>query len=249
MNKPRALKADEIEIRIDQVTDKGVTLLLYKDARCDKRILDETFGIDGWANAYSEIKGNLYCSIMLHDKETGMWIQKQDCGIETFADKQKGEASDAFKRAGFNVGIGRELYTKIFIFVKVPTKQAGTKPNGKPKYETVAPSWDKTLKWHVSDIQTNEETEKIEYLQISNDNGEVVFTWGKKIAKPKVKQEPKQETNKITKEQAKKLVEIANGNNEVAVRVLERYGYKKSNEIKQEDYDKICLEIESEILM
>ena len=103
--KIRSLRADEIEVRVNQVSEKGVSLLLYKDARCDKRILDEVFGVTGWANCYSEIKGNLYCSIMIQDKETGMWIQKQDCGIETFADKEKGEASDAFKRAGFNVGI------------------------------------------------------------------------------------------------------------------------------------------------
>ena len=70
MEKIRALRADEIEVRVGQVTQKGVSLLLYKDARCDKRILDETFGINGWANCYSEIKGNLYCSIMIYDKET-----------------------------------------------------------------------------------------------------------------------------------------------------------------------------------
>lgn len=252
MNEPRALRADEIEVRIDQVLEKGVTLLLYKDARCDKRILDETFGIDGWANAYSEIKGNLYCSIMLHDKETGMWIQKQDCGTETYADKEKGEASDAFKRAGVNVGIGRELYTKIFIFVQVPTKQVGTKSNGKPKYELAAQPWDNTVKWHVKDIYTNVETKKIEYLQIANGNDVVVFTWGTKPTKKQIEAQAKQkqeQSNLITKEQAKNLVKIANGNNEVAVRVLERYGYKKSSEIKAEDYDKICLEIESEVLM
>lgn len=79
MKNIRALRADEIEVRANQVTENGVQLLLYKDARCDKRILDETFGINGWANCYTEIKGNLYCSIMIFDKDTGMWIQKMDC--------------------------------------------------------------------------------------------------------------------------------------------------------------------------
>ena len=124
--KIRALRADEIECKVAQVGEKGVQLLLYKDARCDKRILDETFGIMGWADCYSEIKGNLYCSIMIYDEKTGMWIQKQDCGIESaFGDKEKGEASDAFKRACFNVGIGRELYTKIFIWINTETVPAG----------------------------------------------------------------------------------------------------------------------------
>lgn len=248
MEKIRALKADEIEVRVGQVSEKGVSLLLYKDARCDKRILDETFGVDGWANCYSEIKGNLFCSIMIHDKETGMWIQKQDCGVESNTEKEKGEASDAFKRAGFNVGIGRELYTKIFIFVNVQTKVKSTLPNGKKIYELVDPY----EKWHVADIKTNEEKEKIEFLQIADSKNNIVFTYGKKNDIPKPKktiQKTEDKPKLISEEQRKELVKIANGNNEVAKRVLERYGYQRSDQIKVTDYEKICTEIESEILM
>lgn len=247
--KIRPLRADEIEVRVNQVTKNGVSLLLYKDARCDKRILDETFGIDGWANAYSEIKGNLYCSIMLQDKETGMWIQKQDCGIESFADKEKGEASDAFKRACFNVGIGRELYTKIFIFVETPTKE---NPQYH-KYELV----DKYAKWHVSDIYTNEETEKIEYLQIADKNNKVVFTYGKK---PLIKNEPKKEEPKVekkpepkievvSKEQLDELLKLANGRGDLVVRIAQDNGYDNPRKIKIEDFEKVKLAIEAEILM
>lgn len=253
IKKIRALRADEIELRVGQVTEKGCTLLLYKDARCDKRILDETFGINGWANCYSEIKGNLYCSIMILDKSTDMWIQKQDCGVESNTEKEKGEASDAFKRAAFNIGIGRELYTKIFIFLKVPTKVRTRKVNGKD--ETVLVNGRKVYdlenpyeKWHVSDIRTNIEKEKIEYLQISDSNNNVVFTYGKPEIEKKT--EKKEEaTTLITEEQRKRLVAIANGNNEVAKRVLERYGYDHSSKIKVQDYEQICTEIESEILM
>ena len=247
MQKIRTLRADEIEVRVGQVTQKGVSLLLYKDARCDKRILDETFGMNGWANCYSEIKGNLYCSIMIYDKETGMWIQKQDCGVESNTEKEKGEASDAFKRAGFAVGIGRELYTKIFIFVKVPTK---AKTNAKG-YELV----DTYEKWSAADIYTNEVTEKIEYLQIADSKGNIVFTFGKKPqSKPKqseqgkvVQLQPKEKT--ITEAQRKRLFTIGNGNNEVVKRVLERHGYEKTEQIKMSDYDQICTEVEAEILM
>ena len=105
--KIRCLRADEIEIRVAQVLEKGVQLLLYKDSRCDKRILDETFGINGWKDRYEEIKGNLFCTISIWDNDTKQWIDKCDCGTESFSEKEKGEASDAFKRAGFNVGIGR----------------------------------------------------------------------------------------------------------------------------------------------
>jgi len=246
MEKIRALRANEIEVRVGQVTEKGATLLLYKDSRCDKKILDETFGIDGWANCYSEIKGNLFCSIMIHDKETEMWIQKQDCGVESNTEKEKGEASDAFKRAGFNVGIGRELYTKIFIFVKVPTKIKESKPNGKKIYELENPF----EKWHVSNIRTNMEIEKIEFLQIADSSNKVVFTYGTphtptSTIKPKTQEEVKL----ISDAQRKRLFAIANGNNDVVRRVLERYKYEKTESIKVTDYEKICTEIESEILM
>ena len=128
--KIRCLKPEEIEIRVQQITGKGAQLLLYKDSRCDKRILDETFGIFGWKDRYEEIKGNLFCTISIYDDEKQQWIDKCDCGTESFSEKEKGEASDAFKRAGFNVGIGRELYTRIFYFASVPTKK-----NDKGKYD------------------------------------------------------------------------------------------------------------------
>lgn len=239
--KIRPLRADEIEVRVGQVTEKGVSLLLYKDSRCDKRILDETFGVDGWANCYSEIKGNLFCSIMLQDKHTGMWIQKQDCGVESNTEKEKGEASDAFKRAGFNVGIGRELYTKIFIFVKVETIKDGNRYKLKNPFE----------KWYVKEISTNNETEKIEYLQIANNDNQVVFTYGKQPKKvvETPKQEPKKETETINVEQQKKLFTLANKNNDVVRNVISRYKYEKTSEIKVSDYEQICKEIEAEILM
>ena len=243
MKKIRSLRADEIEVRANQITANGAQLLLYKNARVDKRILDETFGTLGWSNCYSEIKGNLYCSIMIYDKETGMFIQKQDAGVESNTAKEKGEASDAFKRAGFNVGIGRELYTEIFIFVKVPTKEQQL-PNGKKIYKLENPY----EKWKVTDIQTNEEKEKIEYLQIADSKGNIVFTYGKKkVNTPKQTKKIQKEDEIISKEQRLELIKKANGNNEVGKRVLERYGYKDSERIKVSDYEKICNEIESEI--
>ena len=247
----RALRADEIEVRVGQVTEKGVSLLLYKDSRCDKRILDEVFGIEGWANCYSEIKGNLYCSIMIYDDKTGMWIQKQDCGVESNTEKEKGEASDAFKRAGFNVGIGRELYTKIFIFVNVPTKLKTTLSNGKKVYELA----DAFAKWHVADIETNMEKEKIEYLQIADSKNNIVFTYGKKTIKSVQKDEPKTEIKKeetvqvLSKAQLDELMNVSNGRGDVVVRVAKDNGYDNPRKIKVEDFEKIKVAIEAEIMM
>ena len=113
----RNLRADEIDARIAQIKPKGVTLLLYKDARCDMNILDETFGAFGWERKHEVIDGRLYCTVKIKDPDSGEWISKQDVGTESYTEKEKGQASDSFKRACFNWGIGRELYTAPFIWV------------------------------------------------------------------------------------------------------------------------------------
>lgn len=114
----RALKADEIDVRIQSVQKdgKGLILLLYKDARVDMNILDETVGCENWQREHYECKGNLFCKVGIRTKD-GDWVWKSDCGVESNAEAQKGEASDSFKRACFNIGIGRELYTAPFIWI------------------------------------------------------------------------------------------------------------------------------------
>lgn len=116
----RPLTESEIEVKVKQVKETGVCCLLYKNARTDMELLDETVGPEHWRNDYREIKGNLYASISI-DIGGDFWIEKWDCGIESRADdegnQKKGEASDAFKRAGFRWGIGRALYTAPFIWI------------------------------------------------------------------------------------------------------------------------------------
>jgi hypothetical protein len=113
----RLLKADEIECRVATVKENGVSLLLYKDARVDQNILDETVGNMHWQRKHEIIGGNLFCSVGIFYNELDEWVWKQDVGTESYTEKEKGQASDAFKRACFNWGIGRELYTAPFIWV------------------------------------------------------------------------------------------------------------------------------------
>ena len=113
----RLLKASEIDCRIATVSQKGVSVLLYKDARVDQNILDETVGPMNWQRSHS--RDNANCTVSLWDDEKQQWISKEDTGTESNTEKEKGLASDSFKRACFNWGIGRELYTAPFIWIAV----------------------------------------------------------------------------------------------------------------------------------
>ena len=116
MNMFRDLRADEIECRVAQAKETGVSLLLYKDARCDQSILDETVGEMNWMRHHCRENAN--CIVSIWDEKKQMWIDKEDTGTESNTEKEKGLASDSFKRACFNWGIGRELYTAPFIWIK-----------------------------------------------------------------------------------------------------------------------------------
>lgn len=112
----RKLKADEIECRIGQIKATGLTLLLYKDARCDMNVLDETVGPLNWKREHT--RENRNCIVSIYDEDKKEWIGKEDTGTESNTEADKGLASDSFKRACVNWGIGRELYTAPFIWVK-----------------------------------------------------------------------------------------------------------------------------------
>lgn len=157
----RNLRADEIMIRPTDTKFRGsAQLLLYKDARCDMSILDETVGPFGWSKDYKDIKGNLYCGVCIN----GIW--KWDCGTESFSEKEKGEASDAFKRACFNWGLGRELYTAPKIRIKCP--------------ENYYYNDKMNMSFTVSDIQYEEK--RIVKLVIVDRFGNVVFDWNENTA-------------------------------------------------------------------
>ena len=165
----RLLRADEIECRASMASEKGVGLLLYKDARVDQRILDETFGLFGWKRSHQCIDGNLYCTVEVYNKETGEWISKQDVGTNGYAEKEKpqaskSQASDSFKRACFNWGIGRELYTAPFIWI--PAEKADIRKKGDKFYCS--------SRFSVNSIQYNGGRE-IVGLSIVDGNRRVVY--------------------------------------------------------------------------
>lgn len=169
----RTLKEDEIECRVNQISEKGLTLLLYKDARCDMNILDETVGTSDWEREHKELKGNIYCGVSIYDKDKDDWVTKWDAGKESNTEAEKGEASDSFKRACVNWGIGRELYTAPFIYI--PANKTMIFRNNKGKYVT-------NDKFRVEKIKYSEKKEIIG-LSIKNNRNERVFVYATEEAK------------------------------------------------------------------
>ena len=162
----RPLRADEIECRIGSVGAKGFTILLYKDARCDMNILDETVGEHEWQRDHKEIKGTIYCGVGIRDNTYSEWVWKWDAGAESYTEKEKGEASDSFKRACVNWGIGRELYTAPLIFIRAKTEPVG---NG---YRLI----DKRDGYGYKVAQIEYEGGRISHLVITK-NGTQVYTF------------------------------------------------------------------------
>lgn len=165
----RLLRAEEIEVKIKQATEKGAVALVYKTSRVDMDILDETVGAENWADDYKEIHGNLYCGIGIRSSANAPFVWKWDCGIESREDagnEKKGEASDAFKRAGVKWGIGRELYTAPFIFLDVPTQKEGN------KYRLSEPF----VKYDVAEVEYDK-SRRITALLIVDGKGKTVFSY------------------------------------------------------------------------
>ena len=174
----RMLKPKEINCRIQQISEKGLSLLLYVTSRAGQNILDEMYGPTGWKREHVEIAGNLYCTISVWDDKTSQWVNKQDVGKESYTEKEKGQASDSFKRACVNWGIGRELYSAPYIWIDA--KQVSMKQkNG--KYSTYD-------KFTVKSISYNSAGE-IDSLEIINQKFESVYKkWpAKKIDTVKIK--------------------------------------------------------------
>lgn len=165
----RRLKPSEIECRVGTIKEKGLSLLLYKDARCDMNMLDEA-GVK-WKREHQEINGKLFCTVSIWDADLKEWVSRQDVGVESNEQAAKGEASDSFKRACFNWGIGRELYSAPFIWISAAKYNGYTNAKGKPA------TYDK---FSVTNIAYDEETGGITGVAVKNDNtGKGVFLWKK----------------------------------------------------------------------
>lgn len=192
LSKP--LTIDDIEFRVQSVNKGGyATLLVYKDARVDMNILDRVVGRGFWKREHITINGSMYCRVSIYNKEINEWVSMEDVGTPSNTEKEKGLSSDAFKRACFCWGIGRELYAYPVIKVKLNTTEF---KNGKPTFDFKLKEW----VWFTQFVDG-----KLQCLAAKDDKGKVRFTYGKpegvaiKETPTKVVEEPIEEPKKATR--------------------------------------------------
>lgn len=236
----RSLKADEIDVRVqsfsvDNQTKecKGATLLLYKNARVDMDILDEEYGKFGWQRTHAFKDGKLYCTVSVWDEQKQMWISREDVGTESNTEAEKGQASDSFKRANVNFGIGRELYTAPFIYIKADQFKAYKRTqdkSGNPIYATYD-------KFSVADVDIKDK--QIIGLSIRNDTSKkIVFTYGTIKGQNQDDKQTDKQTDK--QDQPKPQKELKTGENEPTMTVEEASAFVIDHELhKGEELGKV----------
>lgn len=227
MKEIRNLRADEIECRVGTINEKGLSLLLYKDARVDQNLLDECCGTLGWQRKHEKIGDALYCTVSVKDTD-GTWVSKQDVGTESYSDAVKGAASYSFKRACFNFGIGRELYTAPFIWIsadKADIRKDGTRYITK-EYFSVG---------HIAYGENKTITE----LEIVNKRREVVYSYG--LDHRKTDKRPKEETTgrALTVRERKRLREEMERTGVTEEEIKARYKVRTLTSMTEDVYDKM----------
>lgn len=228
----RPLRECEIDVRVGTIGDGYATLLLYKDARVDMNILDETVGPMNWQRDHKEIKGNLYGGVGIWDAKKAEWIWKWDCGVESNTEKEKGESSDSFKRACTNAGIGRELYNSPRIKVNCATDRF-TDKNGLTKYR-LSNQWQF---WgaFVSKIIYGEDRSII-HLEICNSKGEVIYSMDEQ---PKQKKDTPEERRRLehpTSGGISTLIRLADEKGSSLDDIKAHYGVSRLEEMTMEQY-------------
>lgn len=235
MEEIRLLGKDDIDVRVAQtMTFNGgykVSLLLYKDARVDMKILDELYTPMGWKRTHKVIGDRLYCCVEVYNHELKEWISKEDVGVESNTEAEKGQASDSFKRACVNWGIGRELYTAPRIVVSLNSNEYTKDQNGRLKVWT---------SFSVKSIGYDTNTRTITSLEIQDKNGIVRFSYGIKEDKPTAPKEEKPAPK--TGKKAKETKTYTPVDNELYWKIVKCYAEGKLSKSGQ-DYKKAWIEM------
>lgn len=205
----KPLSIEEIDFRVQSINNGGyATILAYKDARVDMNRLDEAFGPLGWKRSHRSIDGNLYCCIEVWSQYRKQWVSKEDVGVESMAEKEKGQASDSFKRAGFNWGIGRDLYDFPVIQVKLLDNEWEKGVNKKPNRQT----WNLKLKDWSWKLERSGSA--VSFLQAKDARGKVRFSFGQQV---QVKHDDAPEPRQVSDRQVAYFHQIVKENDNMEV--------------------------------
>lgn len=226
----RLLNAEEIDCRVSQVYEWGIKLLLYKDARCDMNILDESVGAERWQRTHELINGNLFCNVGINFPDASgfdRWVWKQDVGTESYTEKEKGQASDSFKRACFNWGIGRELYTAPNMIVYKKDLSSIEPKNGKLTCKDT---------FEVTEIEYV--NKKIVYVKILNQKTKSYIEFGTSKEEAKVVEEVKK--SKPTEAHIKTIQALAEKKGYSEANICNLYEKKKFTDLTFEEWNDAC---------
>lgn len=154
----RDLYADEIELRVGQVVNNantnGFTLLLYKNARVDMQLLDEVVGVGNWQREHKQLGNDIYCRVGIFNEELQQWIWREDAGSAGSIEEEKSKASDSFKRACVNFGLGRCLYSAPFVWINTTEKNT---PKGRYFVKEIEYKEHKITKLVITNEKTKED--------------------------------------------------------------------------------------------
>ena len=215
----RTLKASEIDVKPQTVKENGFSLLLYKNARVDMDVLDETVGPLNWQRKHS--RDNANCIVSIYDEDKKIWVEKEDTGTESFTEKEKGLASDSFKRACFNWGIGRELYSTPSIWIN-ESKYITKNNNGKLGLNS---------KFYVKSIEY--ENRNIIHLEITDNKNNLVFKYEKELSEKEKKEKAIKMITEILKDKDDGII---NG-------ILDKYKRNSLKDCTNEELKKIYKEL------
>lgn len=223
----RTLEPDDVELRVGMASAKGFSLLLYKNARIDMQLLDETVGSMNWKREH--VRDNANCIVSIWDADKNEWVSKEDTGTESQTEKEKGLASDSFKRACVNWGIGRELYTAPFIWISGHVESDQRARSGYKADQRYI----KGLK--VTDIGYSEKR-TITRMIIEDADGNIAYSYGVKRGKAS---KPVEEAPKtISTEHAEHIKSMLEESEADIKGFLKYFKSKSVDEMKEDDYVK-----------
>ena len=175
-NLRKPLQIEDIDFRIQSINKGGyATILAYKDARVDINRLDSVVGPLNWKREHT--RDNHNCIVSIWNEDIKQWVSKEDTGTESNTEQQKGLASDSFKRACFNWGIGIELYDYPLIQVKLNDNEWEMRNrNGR---DMPSATWNLRLRdwlWYAE----HGEDGKVSFLAAADPDGKVRYQHGKR---------------------------------------------------------------------